>query len=140
MTDSWVAGSRVGIQCQLPQTTHRALNSPFVLFGLGRSPNFVDFLKMGSPRWTAFVENQRYEQTQTVPNSRIIVVPPDYEGIHWVTRLYLTPSRLIIQSVLVLVSVCLILLILIFILHFRERRLDRKERQAQTHRFHFDAM
>uniref|UniRef100_A0A915EKH9 Uncharacterized protein n=1 Tax=Ditylenchus dipsaci TaxID=166011 RepID=A0A915EKH9_9BILA len=139
MTDSW-GKTRNSIQCQLPQTSHRVLHSPFVLFGLGRSPNFVDEVLLGSPRWHGHADNQRSMLKQIVPNSRIIVVPPEQEGTHWQSRLYLTPSRLIIQSLLVLVSVCGILLLLIFFLHFRERRQDRKERQSQTHRFHFDAI
>lgn len=42
MSDSW-GHDQVGSQCQMPQTTHRALHTPFALFGLGRSPNFVDY-------------------------------------------------------------------------------------------------
>ncbi|VDN38181.1 unnamed protein product [Gongylonema pulchrum] len=42
MSDSW-GHDQVGSQCQMPQTTHRALSTPFSLFGLGRSPNFVDY-------------------------------------------------------------------------------------------------
>lgn len=140
MTDSWVAGIRVGIQCQLPQTSHRTFHSPFLLFGLGRSLNFVDEVQLGSPRYIGFFSNQHGTIIQIVPNSRIMVVPPDYNGNHWQSRLYLTPSNLIIRSVEVLASVCIILLLLVFYLHFREREQDRKERQAQTHRFHFDAM
>ncbi|KAI1708830.1 protein linkin [Ditylenchus destructor] len=139
MTDPY-GGDRISLQCQLPQTSHRVLHSPFVLFGLGRSPNFVDDVRLGIPRWRDNGDNQRTTLKQIVPNSRIIVVPPEGEGTHWQSRLYLTPSRLIIQSLLVLVSVCGILLILVVFLHFRERQQDRKERQAQTHRFHFDAM
>lgn len=44
MSDSW-GHDQVGSQCQMPQTTHRALHTPFALFGLGRSPNFVDYGK-----------------------------------------------------------------------------------------------
>jgi hypothetical protein len=29
----------------------KVLHSPFALFGLGRSPNFVDEVFLGSPRW-----------------------------------------------------------------------------------------
>lgn len=131
---------RVSLQCQLPQTTYRTLHSPFILFGLGRSPNFVDEVALGSPRDPHYSANQRHVLKQIVPNSRVIVVPPEREEIHWQSRLYLTPSRLIIQSLLVQVTVCLILLALVVLLHMRERRHDRKERQAQSHRFHFDAM
>lgn len=127
-------------QCQLPQTSQRALYSPFLLFGLGRSPNFIDEVRLGSPRLPSFTGNQNASLKQIVPNSRVVVVPPEGDYTHWQSRLYLTPSQLIIQSVAVLFCVCLILVILIVILHYRERQQDRKERQAQLHRFHFDAM
>uniref|UniRef100_A0A914YZ19 T-cell immunomodulatory protein n=1 Tax=Panagrolaimus superbus TaxID=310955 RepID=A0A914YZ19_9BILA len=139
MPDSY-GNTRLSAQCQLPQTSQRALHSPFLLFGLGRSPNFIDEVKLGSPRLPDQTSNQHTSLKQIVPNSRIIVVPPEGADTHWQSRLYLTPSQLIIQSVAVLFSVCVILIILIVFLHYRERQQDRKERQAQLHRFHFDAM
>uniref|UniRef100_A0AC34GVI4 T-cell immunomodulatory protein n=1 Tax=Panagrolaimus sp. ES5 TaxID=591445 RepID=A0AC34GVI4_9BILA len=139
MPDSY-GNTRMSAQCQLPQTSQRALHSPFLLFGLGRSPNFIDEVKLGSPRLPDQSSNQHTSLKQIVPNSRIIVVPPEGADTHWQSRLYLTPSQLIIQSVAVLFSVCVILIILIVFLHYRERQQDRKERQAQLHRFHFDAM
>ncbi|VDM95088.1 unnamed protein product [Thelazia callipaeda] len=143
MSDSW-GHDQVGSQCQMPQTTHRALHTPFALFGLGRSPNFVDYVHVGSPRMPLINRvnygNQHYYLKQIVPNSRLIVVPPKDDGIYWQSRLYLTPSQLIIQSLMVLVSVCVILLLVASFLHYRERRADKHERQAQSHRFHFDAM
>jgi integrin alpha FG-GAP repeat containing protein 1 len=140
MPDSY-GNTRLSAQCQLPQTSQRALHSPFLLFGLGRSPNFIDEVLLGSPRLrVSSSQNQHSSLKQIVPNSRIIVVPPEGDDTHWQSRLYLTPSQLIIQSVAVLFSVCIILVILIIFLHYRERQQDRKERQAQLHRFHFDAM
>lgn len=138
MSTSW-SGKLVSTQCQLPQTSHRTLHSPFALFGLGRSPNFVDEVKLGTPRWPN-KKNQNFFIEQIIPNSRIIFAPPYDDNSIWKYSFYLTPSQLIVQSFLVLLSVCGILILLILILHFRERQEDRKERHAQTHRFHFDAM
>ncbi|VDK53565.1 unnamed protein product [Gongylonema pulchrum] len=39
--------------------------------------------------------NQHYDLKQIVPNSRVIVVPPKGDGIHWQSRLYLTPSQVL---------------------------------------------
>ncbi|TKR68116.1 hypothetical protein L596_024148 [Steinernema carpocapsae] len=143
MADSW-GDKRVSVQCQMPQTSHRSLPTPYALFGLGRSPNFVDMIRIGSPRWpnggTVQAHFQRTELKQIVPNSRLIVVPPETTEGYWISRLYVTPSRLIIQSLLVLISVCILLILLVGYLHFRERKEDRKERQMQSHRFHFDAL
>jgi len=81
--------------------------------------------------------NQKHSLLQVIPNSRMVVVPPEKDDVQWQSRLYLTPSRLLKQSVIILASMCGILLLLIAILHYRERQQDRKERQSQTHRFHF---
>ena len=132
--------SQQSSQCQLPQTSQRALHNPFILFGLGRSPNFIDELTLGSPRVPDNNGNQQSLLKQIVPNSRIIVVPPEADGNHWQSRLYLTPNQLIIQSLAILFSVCVLLIVVILILHYIEHREDVKERQGQLHRFHFDAM
>jgi integrin alpha FG-GAP repeat containing protein 1 len=131
---------RVSTQCQLPQSSHRVFNSPFVLFGLGRSPNFVDNLILGSPRWPSVEKNQRYNLPQIVPNSRIVVVPPERDGTTWQSRLYITPSQLIIQSILVQVCVCIVLSCLAIGLHLKEQHADKIERLQQSHRFHFNAL
>ncbi|CAK5006913.1 unnamed protein product [Meloidogyne enterolobii] len=135
-------GMRNALQCQIPQTSHRILHNPFVLFGLSRSPNFVEEVHLGGPRWPELGKLQKDFIRQIVPNSRVIVIPPGLQdrSANWTSRLYVTPSRLIILSILVMVSMCIILLVLIAALHLRERQQDKKERQAQTHRFHFDAM
>uniref|UniRef100_A0AC34QJA5 T-cell immunomodulatory protein n=1 Tax=Panagrolaimus sp. JU765 TaxID=591449 RepID=A0AC34QJA5_9BILA len=129
-----------GLQCQLPQTSQRALYVPSILFGLGRSPNFIDEVSIGSPRPSDDTSNQHFVLYQIVPNSRLIVVPPEGNEIHWNSRLYLTPNQLIIQSIVALASLCILLTILILLLHYHEHRQDVREKQAQLHRFHFDAM
>lgn len=132
---------RVSTQCQLPQSSHRTFHSPFLLFGLGRSPNFVDEIELGSPRWpTESSGNQKHILKQIVPNSRIVVVPPEREGTFWQVRLYITPSQLIIQSLLVQISVCFVLTCLAIGLHLKEQQADKKERQQASHRFHFNAL
>src|ERR1700722_12824210 len=108
MSDGW-GETKQGSQCQLSQSTGRSLALPFALFGLGRSPNFVDFVNVGVPRPSIPISAQRTELKQIVPNSRVVVVPPPPNGnIGWQSRLYLTPSQLIIQSLIVLAAVCIL--------------------------------
>lgn len=118
-------------------TSHKSLLLPYSLFGLGRSPNFVEQLRVGIP--SSPPANQTWQQI--VPNSRmyVIPVPSDAPG-HWIGRLYITPSRLILSSVAALGGVCMLLLIAIVILHYYESKADRKERELQRKQFHFDAM
>uniref|UniRef100_A0A0K0D3L4 T-cell immunomodulatory protein n=1 Tax=Angiostrongylus cantonensis TaxID=6313 RepID=A0A0K0D3L4_ANGCA len=95
MSDGW-GGSLKSSACQIPAVTHRALAPPYILFGLGRSPNFVDELTIGAPRYSESLNYRQHTLKQIVPNSRIIVIPPEGNS-HWLTRLYVTPSQLILQ-------------------------------------------
>ncbi|KAJ1347724.1 hypothetical protein KIN20_002855 [Parelaphostrongylus tenuis] len=104
MSDGW-GGSLKSSACQIPGATHRALPSPYILFGLGRSPNFVDELTIGAPRYSDSINYRQHTLKQIVPNSRIIVIPPEGNS-HWLTRLYVTPSQLILQSLAVIALVC----------------------------------
>ncbi|VDM61419.1 unnamed protein product [Angiostrongylus costaricensis] len=138
MSDGW-GGSLKSSACQIPAVTHRTLAPPYILFGLGRSPNFVDELTIGAPRYSDSLNYRQHTLKQLVPNSRIIVIPPEGNS-HWLTRLYVTPSQLILQSLAVIALVCVMLLMVVAFLHYREKKEDRVERQQQSHRFHFDAM
>ncbi|PAV75453.1 hypothetical protein WR25_23849, partial [Diploscapter pachys] len=75
MSDGW-GGSLKGAACQVPSNTHRSLISPFLLYGLGRSPNFVDDLYLGAPRYAENNRSRTHVLKQIVPNSRLIVIPP----------------------------------------------------------------
>ncbi|GMS91169.1 hypothetical protein PENTCL1PPCAC_13344, partial [Pristionchus entomophagus] len=132
---------RKAIECQLPGNSHKAgLSPPFSLFGLGRNPNFIDKAEIGVPRATTVEDYKYHLQKQIVPNARMMVQPPGPDQRNWVLRLYLTPSSLIFSSLIVMASTCTILLIVVLVLHLREKKVDRVERAAQSHRFHFDAM
>ncbi|KAF1760367.1 hypothetical protein GCK72_008616 [Caenorhabditis remanei] len=139
MTDGW-GGSTQSVACQVPSSSHRSLYLPFLLYGLGRSPNFVDELNIAIPKYADRKEDWKTSLKQIVPNSRIIVLPPSTEYPHWSSRLYVTPSALIVQSLAVIALVCCMLLMVVVFLHYREKKEDRYERQQQSHRFHFDAM
>uniref|UniRef100_A0A0N4Z776 T-cell immunomodulatory protein n=1 Tax=Parastrongyloides trichosuri TaxID=131310 RepID=A0A0N4Z776_PARTI len=140
MTDSW-NNLKVSKKCQLSQTNQKTLQGPYVLFGLGRSPNFIDIIKFDGPfNYEYMVKAKPYELPQIVPNSRIVAVPPRKPNNPWYIRLYLTPSRLILQSFIVLAIVCMLLLFSAGILHLRERQQDKREKNSQHQRFFFDAM
>uniref|UniRef100_A0A0K0G199 T-cell immunomodulatory protein TIP C2 domain-containing protein n=1 Tax=Strongyloides venezuelensis TaxID=75913 RepID=A0A0K0G199_STRVS len=140
MTDSW-GSFKVSKKCQLSQTNQRTLQGPYVLFGLGRSPNFIDIIKFDGPfNYRHMVKAKSFELPQIVPNSRIVAVPPRESNNLWYIRLYLTPSRLILQSFIVLAIVCILLLFSAGLLHLRERQQDKREKNSQHQRFFFDAM
>ncbi|CAG9864989.1 unnamed protein product [Phyllotreta striolata] len=125
---------RHGLSCQLPQSAHFSLNLPYTIFGLGRTPNFVDKVTVG-------LSNHSKSWTQIIPNSQMVVIPwPPNEPSRWKAQLFVTPSKLILMSVAALTTVCGLITVIIGVLHWKERQEDKKERLSESHRFHFDAM
>lgn len=125
---------RHGASAQLPQSAHFSLNLPYTIFGLGRTPNFVDSLIVG-------LSNHSRCWTQIIPNSQMVVIPwPWNQPSRWKAQLFVTPSKLILMSVASLTGICGIITVIIGVLHWKERQEDKKERLSESHRFHFDAM
>lgn len=125
---------RHGVSAQLPQSAHFSLNLPYSIFGLGRTPNFVDQLTVG-------LSNRSRTWTQIIPNSQMVVIPwPPNDPSRWKAQLFVTPSKLILMSVAALTTVCCLITVIIGALHWKERQEDKKERMSESHRFHFDAM
>ncbi|EDV97351.1 T-cell immunomodulatory protein [Drosophila grimshawi] len=125
---------QIGSSVQLPQSSYFALQLPYTCFGLGRTPNFVDQLVVG-------LYGKFHNWTQLIPNSQIIVVPkPLDDSQHWKALLFVTPSKLILMSVVALGGTCLVIVLIILVLYIKEKREDRQERLQESHRFHFDAM
>lgn len=119
---------------QIPQSAYFSLHLPYTIFGLGRTPNFVDKLTVG-------LSHQNRTWTQLIPNSQMVVVPwPPDEPSRWKAQLFVTPSKLIWMSVLSLGATCAVITLIILVLHIKERREDKLERLQETERFHFDAM
>ncbi|KAF0306929.1 T-cell immunomodulatory protein [Amphibalanus amphitrite] len=71
----------------------------------------------------------------------MIVVPhPPEEPSHWVSKLYVTPGQTILATLIALLGTLALTLLVIGLLHWREKRQDRRERMQEAHRFNFDAM
>ncbi|KAK4876181.1 hypothetical protein RN001_012603 [Aquatica leii] len=133
-TTTQEGNSRHAISAQLPQSAHFSLNLPYTIFGLGRTPNFVDTLTVG-------LSNHFKDWTQIIPNSQMVVIPwPTDQPTKWKAQLFVTPSKVILTSVAALTGVCGLITILIGVLHWKERQEDKRERLQESHRFHFDAM
>lgn len=123
-----------GASAQLPQSAYFSLNLPYTIFGLGRTPNFVDTLTVG-------LSNHSRVWTQLIPNSQMIVIPwPIEHPEKWKAQLFVTPSKLIWMSVIALGGTCVIIMFIIIGLYIKEKREDKIEKLAEAHRFHFDAM
>ena len=119
---------------QLCQSAYNALQLPYTLFGLARSPNFIETLHIG-------LDGSSREWTQIIPNSQMIIIPTmDGKATSWLNKLFVTPSRAIVLSAAALAGFGFLLACVVAILHCRERRSDKLEEMAVVNRFHFDAM
>lgn len=127
---------RRSVASQLYQTSHGALQLPYILFGIGLSPNFVESLEVRMPGL-----NRSHQWTQIIPNSQMLVIPnPISEPSLWQNKLFITPSRKMLVTGITLFGVVLVNVIIILALHLMEKKADKIERQQQAHRFNFDAM
>ncbi|XP_065064485.1 T-cell immunomodulatory protein-like [Rhopilema esculentum] len=125
---------------QLSQSAHFALQLPYTLFGLGRSPNFVDKVQVGIPQSDGKV-NRVHSWMSLIPNSQVIVIPfPPDKPYEWMTKLLVTPSKLLLQTGGVLIGTCVFVAGLILMLYIKEKREDEKEKRQEAHKFHFDAL
>lgn len=71
----------------------------------------------------------------------MIVVPwPREDPKRWKAQLFVTPSNLIVMSVVALGVTCIIIMLIIVALYVKEKREDKIEKLQEAHRFHFDAM
>ncbi|CAG8573509.1 7226_t:CDS:10 [Diversispora eburnea] len=89
---------------QYPQSAYHALITPYSLFGLGRTNNYIELFFAGSTR------NQTSHYTTysgVIPNSQLIIVPyqpPDvYDTSTWSLELYIHPGVWVPWVLLVLV-------------------------------------
>lgn len=125
---------------QLSKSSHFSLQLPYTIFGLGRSPNFVDKVQVGIPQGAGQVDRIHSWQS-LIPNSQVIVIPfPPDKPAEWMTKLLVTPSKLLLQTGGVLIGTCVFVAGLILMLYIKEKREDEKEKRQEAHKFHFDAL
>ncbi|XP_028160739.1 T-cell immunomodulatory protein [Ostrinia nubilalis] len=111
---------RTGVCAQLPQSAYFALQLPYSIFGLDRTPNFVDTLNVG-------LSGHTKSWTQIIPNSQIVVIPaPPNDPSQWRAQLFVTPSKVILKSVFVLTAIIIVITCLVLYLHWKERN-DRQD-------------
>ena len=134
-------GSALNVELtQFSQSSYFALQLPYVIFGLGKSPNFVDEIEVGIPKGPQKIDRRR-SWTAVIPNAQVIVIPfPKDKPYDWVTKLLVTPGKLLLQTGGVLVGTLLLIVGIILILHIKEKKEDEREKRRDAHKFHFDAL
>ncbi|CAD5110771.1 DgyrCDS137 [Dimorphilus gyrociliatus] len=123
---------------QLSQSAHRALQLPYVHFGLGQTPNFLDKLVVSIP---SNLKRKEKVLTTVIPNSRIIIIPyPLDKPSSWTDKLFVNPGIKVLITGGSLLGTCIFVAIIVGLLHWKERSDDKKEKRQDAHKFHFDAM
>ncbi|XP_031562004.1 T-cell immunomodulatory protein-like [Actinia tenebrosa] len=131
---------KTGAAAQLSQSGYFALQCPYIVFGLGRTPNFVDKLTIGMPRAKKGTVRS-HSWPSIIPNSQMIIIPyPPDQPNKWKSKLLVTPSKLVLLTGLCMLGLCALLALVIMVLHLLEKRADQKEKREDAHKFHFDAM
>jgi len=124
---------------ELAQSSYLALNTPYVLFGLGRVSNYIDQFFYGVPLNQSTHFN--YWTGITIPNSQVVAVPYKPESPSgWTLELYITPSGLLFWILVALIAGLLILIIIVYVFYRREKKEDELKKQEQAHLFSFDAL
>lgn len=131
---------QVGAATQLTQSAYFSLQQPYIVFGLGQTPNFVDKLYVGIPHPNGTDVRTR-SWASVIPNSQLVIIPyPHDDPSSWTNKLFVTPSKLVLLTGAALLGTCGFLAAIVGILHWREKIEDKKEKLQDAHKFHFDAM
>ncbi|KAL6065865.1 Integrin alpha N-terminal domain-containing protein [Balamuthia mandrillaris] len=123
---------------QLYQSSYLPLQTPYNVFGLGRTSNYIEDFAYGissnhDPNWNSWI--------CIIPNSQLVAIPykPD-DPQSWKLELYIKPSGLALWVALAILSALFALAVIIFLFHWREKRQDEKEKQENAHLFSFSAL
>lgn len=140
-TDAEVGGKHKAAALIGMQSCCGALQLPSALYGLGPFANYIDELKVVIPPKDAAIRS--FSIPALVPNSEVFVNPfPHDDPSQWTARLFLQPlyNMKVLYIAITLICVCVVLIIIICILQWLEFREDRREKQKEAQRFHYDAM
>ena len=123
---------------QLSQTMNGALQSPTVLFGLGRTSNFIQNIEVGIVYRFGV---RTYSKTNIFPNSEIIFFPPHADSAGaWRAELQIHPGEYIVYVIISIACALVVLAIITGIFKWQEKREDDLERKKATHLINFDAL
>ncbi|KAI7897751.1 uncharacterized protein BX663DRAFT_481196 [Cokeromyces recurvatus] len=126
---------------QLSQSAYMSLLTPYCLFGLGRTNNYVEELFAGVSRHQ---HKNYFFYEGVIPNSQLVFLPyqPDHiqDSSSWKVELYIKPADYVPWVLAVLVAASIILGIVVVVLRIVEKREDEMERRKALHIINFDAL
>lgn len=107
--------------------TLNRLALPQVMIGLERTTNYIENFSIG----VAKQENWHKLWTPIIPNSEIYLFLVGSDPEKWKIEIFINPTQALYLILVITVLVILVLTIIAGILHWREKRLDEKERRKQ---------
>ncbi|KAI8991683.1 hypothetical protein BDF20DRAFT_812771 [Mycotypha africana] len=126
---------------QLSQTAYLSLQTPYCLFGLGRTNNYIEELFAGITRHQ---EQNYFFYEGVIPNSQLVFLPyqPDHirDSSSWRVELYIKPAKYVPWVLIVLVVTSVILGVVVVVLRSMEKKEDEMERRKALHIINFDAL
>ncbi|KYR01791.1 putative integrin alpha FG-GAP repeat-containing protein [Tieghemostelium lacteum] len=130
--------THIQIGAQLYQSSYLSLQTPYNLFGLGRTSNYVDQLFFGLPLNQSVYFNS---WVGTIPNSQVVVVPyKPSNPLNWTLELFINPSGIFFWVLIAFFAALILLAAVCFVLYKREKKYDEKLKQDQAHLFSFNAL
>jgi len=140
---------RVAEGVQLTQSTHLSLQTPYLLFGLGRTSNYVEQLFYG----TTFTQFSQFSQSSSnsdsnskmwiciIPNAQIVAIPfPVSQSEEWTLELFIKTSSLTVWVIIAFLASLFVNALLIAFFVWQERREDQKLQAEASSMFSFRAL
>lgn len=120
-----------GCAGQLAQSSYFALQPPYVIFGLGQTPHFVETLNVSIPGFGSDSRVRTRLLEQIVPDAQVIIIPRQRDNPNsWDYKMFLSPmSDLVFSTLIALAVLCLLILLIIFILNRQETLEDAAEHE-----------
>ncbi|KAG2373530.1 hypothetical protein C9374_011993 [Naegleria lovaniensis] len=117
----------------LSQTSYLSLQTPYHLFGIGRTNGYIEEFFIGRVMTNSSTTTNYYEASAIMPNSQLVTIttPPE-DTDSWQVQLFVNPSAAALWVIIAEVVSLILLFIPIAILFVREYRHDKKEKEETS--------
>ena len=107
---------------QMPLTSFYALNTPYCVFGLGRTNSYIEGFYVALP-----LQDQNYRAwTPIIPNSYLIASPDKDKSDEWYLELFASPT----DQIGIIIGVCCVCMVIIGVIvvvkYYKEKKEDKK--------------